>query len=253
MSHVLTKPKARPPCSGDAWKAGCYLNLWTQPSPSGWVQTPPMGLRRFLEDFWFMVGFCSQTCIEKMKSLERRDHMGRYAQWSSQEVWRQYVLGQPLYSLELFTFTSKLTIKTCSRSSLEYHNPWSGASYTHSLAGCTSLPVKPLGMLGQMVSHVIQGVGSGCIWELRWQDDPLPRCRTDEEFSFGQPFKDTVSTSSVCSPKKTAAWRETARLKDTDDIECLPGNCNKATLFMHRWEIAVLKGRLDSAGAFTPD
>lgn len=159
--------------------------------------------------------------------------MTRCAQWSSSEASRQYVLGQPLCSVELFAFTSKLIIKTCFRSSLEYHNPWSGVSYKHSLAGCTSLPIKPLGMLGQMLFHVIQEqalVASGNF------TCKITLCLAAGLMSsaLGNPFKDTISTSSVRSSRKTVVWTETARLNDMDYTECLDGNCNKATYLMHR-------------------
>lgn len=112
------------------------------------------------------------------------------------------MLGQPLCSLELFTFTSELIIKTCFRNSLKYHNPFSGSSCTPSLGECASFLIRPFDILGQMVSHVIQRVSSDWIWKIHLEDYPLPCCKTNEELSFGATVQGHYKHIQVCVPQR---------------------------------------------------
>lgn len=155
------------------------------------------------------------------------------------------MLRQPLCSLELFTFTSELIIKTCFRSSLKYHNPCLGSSYTPSLGECASFLIRPFDILGQTVSHVIQRVSSGWIWKRHLEDYPLPSCKTTEELCFGATvqghykhiqcvlLKERCNLNRNCTTERHGLYIERAS----------PENCDKPAHFKVRWEIAVPKGK----------
>ena len=106
-----------------------------------------------------------------------------------------------MFARAFYIFTSKLIVKTCSGSSLEYQSAWWGASCRHSLAECASLLAEPLGVLGQMASCVIQGVGSGCIWDRHLQHCLLLHWWTNEGFGFGVTVQGPKAHP-VCAPQR---------------------------------------------------